>query len=166
MNAMDIDDRLLARAPLAVVVEHILARYHAAHRAQFPELVRLARKVERVHAGAPACPDGLADHVAAMAQEIESHMRKEEGVLFPLIVRGRREFARAPIAVMRREHDEHADALRELARLTRDLVPPPAACATWRSLYDALRTFRDDLRHHIDIENDILFARAAPAAMQ
>ena len=160
MNAIDIDDRLLARAPLDVVVEHVLARYHAVHRAQFPEMLRLARKVERVHADAPGCPAGIADHVAAMAQELESHMRKEEGVLFPLILRGRGAVAAAPIAVMRMEHEEHGEALAGLARLTGGLVAPPGACTTWRALYDALRTFRDDLLHHIDIENDILFARA------
>jgi len=166
MNALDIDDRQLAQAPLPVVVEHVLTRYHAVHRAQFPELLRLARKVEQVHADVPECPLGLADHVAAIAQELESHMRKEEGVLFPLIVRGRGELARAPIAVMRMEHDEHEQEMRELARMTGDLTPPPVACATWRELYAALRVFRDDLRHHIHIENDILFARAAPAAMR
>lgn len=162
MNAGDVDLARLAYAPLPVVVEHILARYHAVHRAQFPEIVRLARKVLHVHAGVPGCPVGLADHVSAMAQAMESHMRKEEGVLFPLIVRGRGELARAPIAVMRMEHDEHEQELRELARITNDLVPPPEACATWRALYAALGTFRDDLRQHIHIENDILFARAAP----
>ena len=31
------------------LVDHILARYHAVHREQLPELIRLARKVEQVH---------------------------------------------------------------------------------------------------------------------
>ncbi len=157
--------RELAQLPVSAVVEHILARYHAVHRAQFPQLVRLARRVEHVHASLPECPQGLADHVAAMAQEIDSHMRKEERVLFPLLLRGAAELARAPIAVMVLEHEEHAAALRSLARMTGDLVPPACACTTWRALYAELRVFRDDLAHHIHIENDILFARFARAAM-
>ena len=165
MNAIDIDDRLLARAPLDVVVEHVLARYHAVHRAQFPEMLRLARKVERVHADAPGCPAGIADHVAAMAQELESHMRKEEDVLFPMIARGHGAMAGAPITVMRMEHDDHGVALRRMEELTDGITAPRAACTTWRALYAGLRTFRQDLMAHIHTENNILFERFAPAAV-
>lgn len=157
--------RELAQLPVSGVVEHILARYHAVHRAQFRQLVRLARRVEQVHGPLPECPEGLADHVAAMAQEIDSHMRKEERVLFPLLLRGEAELARAPIAVMLLEHEDHAAALRSLSRMTGDLVAPACACATWRALYAGLRVFRDDLADHIRIENDILFARFARAAV-
>ncbi len=159
MNALELDEHGLAEAPVAVVVEHVLARYHAVHREQFPELVRLARKVEQVHGGGAAYPAGLADHVAAMAQEIDSHMRKEERVLFPLLLRGQRVLARTPIAVMRAEHEDHGAALRTLARMTCDLTPPSGACSTWRALYAALQVLRDDLCRHIRLENDILFAR-------
>ena len=38
------------------LIDHILERYHAVHRQQFPELIRLARRVEQVHAEHPACP--------------------------------------------------------------------------------------------------------------
>lgn len=147
------------------LVDHILTRYHAVHREQLPELVRLARKVERVHGERADCPHGLADHLAAMEQELESHMRKEEDVLFPMIVHGRGSLAGAPIAVMRMEHDEHGAALRRLAELTDDLTPPRAACTTWRALYAGLRTFRADLVTHIHTENNILFERFAPAAV-
>ena len=67
------------------LVAHVLARYHAVHREQLPELIRLARKVEQVHGDRADCPHGLADQLSSMAQELESHMRKEENVLFPMI---------------------------------------------------------------------------------
>lgn len=162
---MPVDLRALALSPASAVIEHILARYHAVHRVQFPQLVGLARRVEQVHGSLPECREGLADHVAAMAQEIDSHMRKEERVLFPLLLRGEAELARAPIAVMLLEHEDHRGSLRSLSHMTRDLVPPACACATWRALYAGLRVFRDDLATHIQIENDILFARFARAAV-
>jgi regulator of cell morphogenesis and NO signaling len=146
------------------LVDHILARYHAVHREQLPELIRLARKVEQVHGERADCPRGLAEHLQAMAQELESHMRKEEDVLFPMIVRGHGAMAGAPITVMRMEHDEHGVALRRLEALTDGLTPPRAACTTWRALYAGLRTFRGDLMAHIHTENNILFERFAPAA--
>ena len=147
------------------LVDHILARYHAVHREQLPELIRLARKVEQVHGDRAECPHGLADHLAAMAQELESHMRKEEEVLFPMVARGHGAMARMPITVMRMEHDDHGVALRRLEALTDGITLPRAACNTWRALYAGLKTFREDLMQHIHTENNILFERFAPVAV-
>jgi regulator of cell morphogenesis and NO signaling len=147
------------------LVDHILARYHAVHREQLPELIRLARKLEQVHADRVDCPHGLADHLVGMAQELESHMRKEEDVLFPLITQGHAEVVGPPIVVLRREHDDHGAALRRVAELTNDITPPRSACATWRALYAGLRSFGEDLVAHIHTENNILFERFAPAAV-
>ena len=152
-------------APAIELVEHILARYHAVHREQLPELIRLARKVEQVHGDRADCPHGLAEHLSAMAQELESHMRKEEDVLFPMIVRGQGPRAGAPINVMRMEHDDHGVALRAMEAMTNDITAPAGACTTWRALYTGLRTFRADLMAHIHTENNILFERFAPAVV-
>ena len=149
----------------AALVDHILLRYHAVHREQLPELIRLARKVEQVHGERTECPRGLADHLAAMAQELESHMRKEELVLFPMITRGQGTMAVAPVSMMRHEHDDHGVALRQMEALTDGITPPRGACTTWRALYTGLRTFREDLMQHIHTENNILFERFAPAAV-
>lgn len=145
------------------LVDHILRRYHAVHREQLPELTRLARRVEQVHGDRQDCPHGLANHLQRMAQELESHMHKEEAVLFPLIARGQGSMAGMPINVMRMEHDSHGAELRRLEELTNHITPPRDACTTWRALYLGLRTFREDLMAHIHTENNILFERFAPA---
>ncbi len=152
------------KATATELLNHILARYHAVHREQLPELIRLARKVERVHGDRPDCPVGLADHLTTLAQALESHMRKEEDVLFPMIARGQGALATAPITVMRMEHDDHGVALRRLEEMTDGITTPRAACTTWRALYTGLRTFRQDLMAHIHTENNILFERFATAA--
>ncbi|MDB5898521.1 MAG: regulator of cell morphosis and signaling [Ramlibacter sp.] len=154
-----------ADATSSQLVDHILERYHAVHREQLPELIRLARKVEQVHGARADCPRGLADQLAAMAQELESHMRKEEDVLFPMIAQGRGALTGTPITVLRSEHEDHGAALRRLEQLTGDITPPRAACTTWRALYAGLRTFREDLVAHIHTENNILFERFAPAVV-
>ena len=150
----------------AALVAHVLHRYHAVHREQLPELIRLAARVEAVHGKHADCPHGLAVHLGGMAQELESHMQKEETVLFPLIARGHGAAAAMPIGVMRAEHEDHGAALQRLFDLTQDITLPQGACATWHALYTGLRTFRDDLIAHIHIENNILFERFAPAAVQ
>src|SRR5690606_15925391 len=70
------------------LVGHIVARFHERHRVQLPELIRLARRVEHVHAGRPACPSGLAEALEGLQQELESHMMKEEQMLFPMLANG------------------------------------------------------------------------------
>ena len=147
-----------AKAEPAELIEHILTRYHARHREQLPELIRLAQRVEDVHGERPECPAGLADHLRAMQQELESHMLKEEQILFPLLARGHRNIASAPIAVMEMEHEQHGEALARLLELTDDITLPGGACNTWRALYALLAQFRDDLMDHIHLENNILFA--------
>ncbi|TDX29450.1 regulator of cell morphogenesis and NO signaling [Modicisalibacter xianhensis] len=149
------------KASIGDLVDHILARYHAVHRQQLPELIRLARRVEHVHGERGDCPSGLAEHLEVMHQELESHMQKEEMILFPLLKRGSGHSAHGPIAVMRFEHDEHGEALARLMALTHDIQTPKGACTTWRALYAGLREFREDLMQHIHLENNVLFERAA-----
>ena len=87
-------------------------------------------------------------------------MLKEEQILFPLLQQGLGAQAGGPIAVMRFEHEQHAEALAQLAALTRDITPPDNACNTWRALYTGLQELRDDLMQHIHLENNVLFQRA------
>lgn len=143
-----------------LLIAHILERFHAVHRAQLPELIRLAARVEEVHGEREGCPLGLARHLQAMQQDLESHMQKEELILFPMLLRGLGMGAQAPMQVMRMEHDQHGEALEQLAVLTNHITLPPAACNTWRALYLGLRTLREDLMQHIHLENNILFEQA------
>lgn len=143
--------------PRGELIDHILARYHERHRQDLPELIRLAYRVEQVHGGRPECPRGLGDHLADMQQELESHMMKEEQILFPMLRRVTPDQVMAPISMMRFEHDQHGDALRQIENLTNDITPPPDACNTWRALYAGLRQLREDLMQHIHLENNVLF---------
>lgn len=143
------------------LIDYIVSRFHVGHREQLPELVRLARRVEHVHAGHPRCPEGLADELEAHLQELESHMLKEEQVLFPMLVRGMFGPAGGPISVMMFEHEQHFDAVERIHRLTNDLILPEGACNTWRSLYEGLGAYAQELTQHIHMENDVLFAKAA-----
>ena len=153
-------------ASASELIDHILVRYHDKHREQLPELVRLARRVEEVHGDRPDCPAGLADLLRDMQQELESHMQKEEQVLFPMLSRGMGIMAGAPIAVMRMEHDDCGEDVRRMEALTQGIILPRAACNTWRALYLGLRTFREDLMEHIHLENNVLFENALQPSTQ
>ncbi|HET8997360.1 MAG TPA: iron-sulfur cluster repair protein YtfE [Acetobacteraceae bacterium] len=137
----------------------IETRYHAVHRRELPELVRLARRVEAVHKHHPAAPTGIATLLEQMEGELEDHMQKEEQVLFPLMRRGGHPMIGQPIAMMLAEHDGHGAHLRRLESLTNDFTAPAEACPTWRALYVGAKKLADDLVEHIHTENNLLFPR-------
>lgn len=143
--------------PVKQLIEHILQRFHQRHRRQLPELSRLARRVEHVHFADPHCPTGLAGHLEEMYQELESHMMKEEQILFPMLAGGI--YPSGPIGVMEEEHLQHGDALETLDRLTNNITLPADACNTWTALYLGLQELKEDLMQHILLENEILFVQ-------
>ncbi|MBS0254623.1 MAG: hemerythrin domain-containing protein [Proteobacteria bacterium] len=151
----------IAEMTVVDLVDHIEARFHARHRDQMPALLALAEKVEGVHAGAPEVPTGLADLLHRMLGELDPHMRKEELILFPAMRRGGTLGIEQPIAVMRGEHEDHAAAIEQILRLTRDLTLPEGACRSWTALYAGLTELIDDLTEHMRIENEVLFPRFA-----
>lgn len=141
------------------LIDLIVERYHATHRRELPELISLARRVERVHAANPDVPAGLSDLLTRMEAELGDHMAKEENVLFPMMRRGGHPMIGQPIAMMRDEHDDHGEHLEAMDRLTHGGVPPAGACNTWRALYAGTRKLAEDLTEHVHIENNILFPR-------
>lgn len=141
------------------LIDFIVTRYHETHRRELPELNRLARMVEAVHAGHAAAPVGLADLLQQMSAELESHMQKEEMILFPLLRRGGHPMIVQPIAQMRHDHDDHGSLLRRLEALTHDFTLPDGACRSWQALYAGARKLADDLVEHIHTENNMLFPR-------
>lgn len=149
------------RAPSAdasALIDLILVRYHDTHRREFPEAIALARKVEAVHAEQPDCPRGLADHLAIMLDDLESHQQREEQVLFPMIRGGGSPMIRFPIGRMMTEHEDVAGQLQTLRELTHDFTCPPGACRTWQALSALCRKLDADLREHMRLENEVLFA--------
>lgn len=152
------DDAAPESPDAASLIDHILTRYHAVHREQLPELIRMARRVEAVHRDHPGVPHGLAEHLETMETELLEHMEKEEQILFPAIEAGVPQ-AQGPILAMREEHTGHGRMLERLAELTHEHSPPQGACNTWRALFAGTAQLTNDLISHIHLENNVLFPR-------
>jgi len=153
-------DTVFESMPLSEMTNYIIKRYHEDLRHRFPELMALAEKVERVHADKADCPKGLNALLTLMFNEIQTHMMKEENVLFPMIRSGTGSKAIMPITVMNAEHESHGRQLDELHRITSDFKAPEGSCGTWRALYSGLEKLEEELMDHIHLENNILFPRA------
>ncbi|MDE2336292.1 MAG: iron-sulfur cluster repair protein YtfE [Alphaproteobacteria bacterium] len=142
------------------LVNYIISRFHEEHRDQFPELIQLAGKVEKVHADNLLCPKGLEEHLRDMFSELLTHMDKEENILFPMLAKGVPcEQLGGPIAMMESEHEDHARALLAIRELTHNGKLPQEACNSWQALYHGLAQLEEDLANHIHLENNILFVR-------
>ena len=164
LAALDRSDDTPPAASAPELIDHILARYHAVHREQLPELIRMARRVEAVHRDHPDVPTGLAALLEQAEQELLDHMAKEEQILFPILKAGGSAMVVYPITMMRMEHTSHGEMLEHLMALTHDGRPPAGACNTWRALYAGIGQLHDDLINHIHLENNVLFPRFEPRA--
>jgi len=159
--------------PLADLIEHIIATHHKYVREEIARLQPLFVKVCSAHGqNHPELRD-LRNVFTALAQELTTHMMKEEMVLFPYIVRMEEAVVQNepvlpapfgtvenPIHMMEYEHDSAGRALRELRALSSGYQAPADACLSYRTLYEALEGFEKDLHQHIHKENNILHPRA------
>lgn len=145
----------------AEIIEHIVSHHHEGLRRDLPELVAAARRLEREQAQHPAAPRGLAETLAELASELEAHMSSEEGSIFPTLRTGAR---RGPIdlqiRMMTRDHEAHTASLRRLREQTANLTAPADASPEWTRLYAGLAALESNLREHVYLEENILFARA------
>ena len=153
---------------LTTVVEHIIDEHHAYARTAMSQLVPLANKVRRVHGERHPELARVVELFDQICEDLDPHMRAEEGSLFPAILQmarpdcdpARREALRLSIAVMQHEHEKVGRLLHMLREATSDYEVPPDACTSFRVLYRELEAFEHDLYEHIHLENNVLLPRA------
>ncbi len=159
--------------PLADLVAHIIGRHHKYTREEIARLGPLFDKVCSVHGTNHPELFSLRSTFQALAEELLSHMAKEEIILFPHLIRMEEAFiekaaflpppfgtVKNPVRMMMHEHDGAAEALRDLRSKSASYTSPPDACTSYRMLFKALEEFEGDLHQHIHLENNILFPRA------
>jgi regulator of cell morphogenesis and NO signaling len=159
---------------LPSLVSYIVANHHAYVRQQLPLLLAHTEKIASVHrAHHPELPR-IAQLVREIANEMTSHMMKEEQVLFPHIVRLAAAAAEGlpapsapfgtvnnPIHMMEVEHESAGLAMLEIRELTDGFALPADACATYAVCLRELEAFERDLHAHVHLENNILFPKAS-----
>lgn len=157
----------LATASLSEVIAHLLETHHRyldeamprlslyldhvldAHGADHPELAQLKEVYERFRS------------------EMETHLGREENVLFPMIQKIDRgeageavhEFVPRPISVMLSDHGDAGRDLTSMRELTGGYVAPEDASDTYRAMLEAMRELEADTILHMEKEEQILFTR-------
>jgi regulator of cell morphogenesis and NO signaling len=158
---------------LDFLVDYIMNNHHNFVRRMIPIISLHADKVASVHGKNHPETIQIADLFLAVREELESHMMKEERVLFPQIkqmVLTQKENSQFfpppfgtiqnPIRMMEYEHTNAGDALYQIRELSKNHSHPDDACNTFKALYSELKEFEEDLHKHIHLENNILFPKS------
>lgn len=156
--------------PLSELIVHIKNTHHKYTREETVRLAALLEKVCSVHGKNHPELFEIQSTFDGLAQELATHLMKEEMVLFPYIVRMEEAViqkepvlpapfgsVRNPVAMMEHEHDSAGAALRSIRKASSDFTLPADACVSYQTLYKALAAFEADLHQHIHLENNILF---------
>ena len=159
--------------PVDELAQYIVRRHHSYVRQQLPVINGHLAKLAAVHGERHPELQQIAAHFAELSRELQSHMMKEERVLFPYVQQlvASAEFALElpmgtfgsvsnPIRMMEAEHRYAGDELGVIRGLSSNYSVPSDGCQTYRVCYEELAAFDADLRQHIHLENNILFPHA------
>jgi regulator of cell morphogenesis and NO signaling len=159
--------------PADALIAYIVGHHHGYVKRVLPAIVAHARKVAESHGASEPELNEIAAIFAEVADEMTSHMAKEEGILFPYItklavaVRVGEAMPRAPfgsvekpIAMMEHDHESAGQAMARIRKLSKDYALPEGACTTYTVCFRELEEFERDLHVHVHLENNVLFPKA------
>jgi regulator of cell morphogenesis and NO signaling len=161
-----------SKLTLHQLTEYIVMTHHSYVKKEMPQILSYLQKVASKHGERHPEIFKVLELFAAVSEEMEQHMQKEEHVLFPRIgemerwveegneIRINHTYLEAPIHMMEQEHDHAGAMLAEINKLTNNYIPPADACTTFKLSFAALQAFEMDLHQHVHLENNILFPRA------
>jgi regulator of cell morphogenesis and NO signaling len=158
---------------VSTLVAYIIANHHAYVRGALPTIVAYTEKLASVHGENHPELIEVRNLFADVADEMTSHMMKEEQILFPFIS-ALGDAAKAgrpaphppfgtvenPIRMMEQEHESAGNAMARINELTGGYQPPADGCTTYRVGLQELDAFERDLHAHVHLENNILFPKA------
>jgi len=155
------------------VVSQILEVHHAHLKEELPRLEQLMNRVYEKHGKTYAEILKVHEIFFTLKDELEMHLRKEEVMLFPYVLRLEDAQVQGlpfppcpfgtvanPVRVMIREHDSAEEAMQAIRTNTADYTPPANACLGFTLLLQGLQALEEDLRVHIRLENEVLFPKA------
>ena len=158
---------------LNFLAQYIVNNHHTYVKNAIPDINAHLQKVYNVHGEKYSYIAEVQNIFTLVAEEMMSHMMKEERILFPLIkyLTETQKFnekpktggfgtIKNPIRQMEAEHVSAGNAMDTIRKLTNNYVLPEDACTTFQITYKELDEFEKDLHKHVHLENNILFPRS------
>jgi regulator of cell morphogenesis and NO signaling len=158
---------------LTQLADYIVQTHHAFVKNEMPQIHAYLQKVSSKHGERHPELYRIFQTFNAVKEEMESHMKKEELILFPRIKELQKlaenenthlqlniTYLQSPITIMEQEHDHAGSLLNDIRILSNDYTPPQDACTTYRLSFAALKAFEMDLHQHVHLENNLLFPKS------
>ena len=155
---------------LSELCDHIEETHHGYVKRTVPAISAMLEKIANKHGTRHPELKLIREEFWQLSQDLLSHLRKEEQVLFPAIrwAENKRLEGRPasvgewlaimePIQAMEAEHRLAGDQLELIRELTHDYTAPGDACNSYKLSFQALAEFELDLHQHVHLENNILF---------
>lgn len=159
--------------PLDLLADYVEKTHHHYVEEKTPIIQQFLDKLCKVHGGRHPELFQIKELFDVSAQDLGSHLKKEELILFPFIkkmVKSKNSnemislppfgTVENPVNMMKHEHAVEGERLRNIAELSNEYTPPADACSTYKVAYAMLQEFENDLHKHIHLENNILFPKA------
>ncbi len=167
------DNQRYSEWDLNFLTEYIVNNHHTYVKSAIPEITAHLQKVLNAHGPKYSYLAEVQNTFALVANEMKSHMIKEEKILFPIVKylivsqkfkekpkTGGYGTIKNPIRQMEAEHVSAGGAMGKIRTLTNNYSLPEDACTTFQVTYKELNEFEKDLHKHVHLENNILFPRA------
>ncbi len=157
--------------PAESVIQRLVREHRRWRSKDFPLIAHLFDEAQSAE-GQPPCLAPLRTAFHRLCAEMESHMSREEHVLFPAILEAQAEpqaaekgfgSIRNPIGMIEQEHDWEAERLEKMRQIARDYQLPEKADEKLRLLFQELEALEAAMHAHSRLESSILFARALAA---
>jgi regulator of cell morphogenesis and NO signaling len=132
-NSSQDPEIIVANLSLTELADHIEYNHHAYLHSELPRLEKIVAKVAAVHGEKESRLHQIKDIFLAVSQELETHLQKEEKILFPMIRQLESSTTVSsfhcgtianPVHQMESEHDEAGVALGQLRQLTDNYTAP------------------------------------------
>ncbi|MFN8187440.1 MAG: iron-sulfur cluster repair di-iron protein [Gaiellales bacterium] len=155
-----------SEASIPDLVDHIVNAHHTYLREELPRLSELSAKVAAAHGAEHPELVELARRFEQLRSELEEHLELEESVTFPAARALASGEAASPgdLDGLLHDHREVGAALEELRERTAGYDAEQALCGTHRALLTGLHELEVDIHEHVHEENNILFPRIASQA--
>lgn len=159
--------------PIGQIIEYIRNVHHKYVRQQVPVIKEMLSKVVKVHGHNHPELIEVYELFDSGVDDLLIHLGKEEQILFPMILRlsevsldggdiSEVPFSlEVPMHVMKNEHAIEGDRYKRISDLTCKYSAPQEACTTYKTVFQLLKEFEEDLHKHIHLENNVLFPAAS-----
>lgn len=139
---------------ISELIYFVVHHFHYQHRHELPDLVWSAEQLA-VKGKLTWELYELAGRMRRLSDELMDHMEKEEQVVFPLMLDDPKRYLHIEYCIAHHHHDDH---LSQLDLIEQDLqLLDGIKLSEFVSLVSRTRHFIDELRLHIDIENNYIF---------